>query len=77
MRLKTERREERIREIEQEENRLREKYGMDFEEFYDAVESMREEEIAERAGVDVLEVLEDFNRWIDLDIEKRMLSEST
>jgi hypothetical protein len=50
---------------------------MDFEEFYDAVESMREEEIAERAGVDVLEVLEDFNRWIDLDIEKRMLSEST
>ncbi len=37
------------------------------------MESMREEELAEKIGIDELEVLEDFNRWIDLEIEKEKL----
>lgn len=66
-------RERRIKEVKEEINRLRQKYGMDFDEFYEIVESMREEELAEKIGIDELEVLEDFNKWIDLEIEKEKL----
>jgi len=72
MRLEVSERERR-KEIKEEISRLMQKYGMDFDEFYEIVESMREEELAEKIGIDELEVLEDFNRWIDLEIEKEKL----
>ena len=65
-------RERRIREIEERINQLRQKYGMDFDEFFDATEDLREfEKLMER--FDPQEILEDVSEWEDLEEELKKL----
>ncbi len=43
---------------------LERKYKMSFEEFYDIVEGLKEDELVER-GFEWEEIFEDFDRWMD------------
>ena len=64
-------REKRIREIEEKIERFRRKYGMDFDEFFELVES-NIGKLLER-GFDLGEVLEDSLVWENLEEELREL----
>ena len=65
-------RERRLREVEREIERLRQKYGMDFDEFFERVESFSGlKELME--NFELGEVLEDSLRWEDLEDELRIL----
>ena len=56
-------RERRIKEIEQKIERLRQKYGMDFDEFFDATEDLRKFEQLMKRGFDPDEILQDVTEW--------------
>jgi len=56
-------RERRIKEIEQKIERLRQKYGMDFNEFFDATEDLRKFEQLMKRGFDPDEILQDITEW--------------
>jgi len=58
--------ERRIREIEEQINKLRQKYGMDFDEFFDATEDLRQFEQLMKKGFDPDEILKDVTEWENL-----------
>ena len=63
------------REVEKEIDRLREKYGMDFDEFFEITEDMsRLSELIKR-GFDPDEILEDVSVWEDLEEKLRKLKD--
>ncbi len=71
--LSEQERERRIREIEREIERFRQKYGMDFDEFFDATEDLRRFEQLMKRGFDPDEILRDVSEWEDLEDELRVL----
>ena len=69
----------RIKEIKEEINKLREKYGMDFDEFFEATEDLRQFEQLMKRGFDPGEILRDITEWEDLldeleEIEQKLKS---
>ncbi len=67
--------ERRIREIERRINELRRKYGMDFDEFFEATEDLRKFEQLMRKGFDPDEILRDISEWENLLDELEQLKE--
>ena len=71
--------ERRRKEIEAQINKLREKYGMDFDEFFEATEDLRQFEQLMKRGFDPGEILRDITEWEDLldeleEIEQKLKS---
>ena len=58
--------ERRIRRINEEIRKLEEKYGMDFDEFFEATEDLRQFEQLMKKGFDPGEILRDITEWEDL-----------
>lgn len=58
--------ERRRKEIKAQINKLREKYGMDFDEFFEATEDLRQFEQLMKRGFDPGEILRDITEWEDL-----------
>lgn len=71
----SEERERRIREIRDRINELRQKYGMDFDEFFDSTEDMRKYEELIKKGFDPGEILRDVTEWEELEEELEELEE--
>lgn len=71
--------ERRIRRINEEIRKLEEKYGMDFDEFFEATEDLRQFEQLMKKGFDPGEILRDITEWEDLldeleEIEQKLKS---
>ncbi len=58
--------EKRRKEIKERINELRQKYGMDFDEFFEATEDFRQFEKLMKRGFDPQEILKDISEWEDL-----------
>ncbi len=56
-----------LKKIEEKIERLRRKYGMDLEEFFDATEDLRMFEQLMKKGFDPDEILKDVSEWEDLE----------
>jgi len=65
----------RLEKIERRINELRRKYGMDFEEFFEATEDLRKFEQLMKMGFDPDEILRDISEWENLELELKNLKQ--